>query len=306
MAKPKKRQERIDLQATADHYRHETESTRQNKGNKGRDRGQNEDGTPAIHNNTHNDESSEYSESSDAQTDFDPYLTSFKDLKMKLEATLAATDDVITFYTPHQVEFRKVDTTRQQLNEATKKCSDYRDVIATLKNLKGEEEQELTKELASVEKDRKELAVLKAEVAIQKQQLAEEKSKFQDMMKTKEADQLLQLQKEKAKLESHSQKQYAKQVEDLKKATKKSQDDDSKKMLDLQSKNNELVKELEEQRRRLKDTEKKSKDIEKLRSLSETEVEDLSQRLKMAENQFGLCTNSAEYLYVSNFLNFEK
>jgi len=302
MGKSKKRQDRIDLGDTADDYRHNTDSTRQSSGNRGRDRGWNENWTSAISNNRHDDETSEDQESSDAQTnlEFDPYLARVKDLKMKLEASRTAAEDVLVFYTQHQLEIQRVDTTRQQLNSVTETCSDYRIVINNLRQFGAEKEQELANEVAAIEKDGKELDVLKEEVARHKQQLAGEKSEFEDMMRTKEAEQLLKLQEEKAKLESEYNKRYAKRVEDLEKVTKKSQDDDRKQILDLQIKNDELVQGLEEQRRKLKDAEKRCKDIQKLRSLSETEVEDLSQKLKMAENEFGLSANSTEYLHVSN------
>ena len=300
--KSKKRQDNIDLGDTADNHRHENESTRQSNDNRGRDRGRDKDWTSAVPNNRHDDETSEGRESPDAQTDleFDPYLTIVEDLKMKLEASQTATEAALVFYTKHQVEIQKVDTTRQQLNQMMEKCSDYRIVISNLREFEGEKEREVAKRMAAVDEDRKELGVLKEKAARHMQQFAEEKSEFEDMMRTKEAEQVLKLQEEKAKLEREHNKQYAKRVEDLEKATKKSQDDDRKKILDLQTKNDELVKGLEEQRRKLKDAEKRCKDIEKLRSLSETEVEDLSQKLKMAENEFGLRANSTEYLYVSN------
>ncbi|RDL35986.1 Uncharacterized protein BP5553_06598 [Venustampulla echinocandica] len=294
--KSKKHQDRIDPWDTADDYRHETESTRQSNGNRGRDRGWNEDWTSAIPNNRHDDVTSEGREPSVAQTDFefDPYLVLVEDLKMKMEASRTVAEDVLVFYTQHQLEIQKVNTTRQRLNEMTKKCSDYSIVISSLQKFEGEKRQELDKEAATIKKDRKELDVLKEEVARHKQQLAEEKREFEDMIRTKEAEQLLKLQEEKAKLATEHNKKYDKRVEELEKATKKSQDDDRKKILDLEIKNDELVQGLEEQRRKLKDTEKRCRDVEKLRSLSETEVEDLSQKLKMAEN------DQSEFLKIHN------
>lgn len=275
---------------------------RRSDSNRERDRGRTEGKTSAIPKNGDDDEISEGQESPDMQTDLglDPYLDLVKDLKMKLEASWTVTEDALIFYTNHQVEIQKVDTTRQQLNEMTKMCSDYRTTITSLQRIEGEKEQELAKEMAAIEEDRRKLSVLKEEAARREQRLAEEKSEFEDMTRRKEAEQLFNLKEEKAKLESEYKRQYAKRVEDLGKATKKSQDDHRKKNLDLQSKNDELAQSLEEQRRKLKDAEKRCKDIEKLRSLSETEVEDLSQKLKMAENEFGLYANSTEYLYVSN------
>lgn len=183
----------------------------------------------------------------------------------------------------------------------TKRYNNYRIVISSLRNIGGEKEQELAEEEAAIKRDRKELDVLREEVIRNKQQLAKEKSEFKDIIRIKEAQQLLRLQEEKAKLKSEHNKQYTKRIEDLTKATKKSQDNNKKKILDLQNKNNELIYGLEEQRRQLKNTEKRYKDIEKLRSLSKAEAEDLSQRLKIAENKFGLCANSTKYLHVSKY-----
>jgi chromosome segregation ATPase len=215
---------------------------------------------------------------------------------MKLDASQTATETALVFYNKHQAAIQKVDTTRQQLKQMTEKCSDYRIVINKLREFEGEKERELATEVAAIDEDRKELDFLKEQAARQMQQFVEEKREFEDMKRTKEAEQVLKLQEKKAELEREHNKQYDKRVADLEKVTKKSQDDDKKKITDLQSKNGELVGDLEEQRRRLKDAEKRCKDIEKLRSLSDTEVEDLSQKLKMAVNEFGLCANTNEYL----------
>jgi hypothetical protein len=153
---------------------------------------------------------------------------------MKLEASRTVAEDVLVFYTQHQLEIQKVDTTRQQLKEMTKKCDDYKITISILQEFKGEKEQELAKEKAAIERDREELDVLKEEEARHKKQLAKEKSEFEDMMRRKEAEQLLKLQEEKSKLASKYNKQYTKRVEDLGKAMKKSQEDDRKKTFDLQ------------------------------------------------------------------------
>jgi hypothetical protein len=295
-SKRQKRQDHIDLGD-------ETKSIRQNNGATAR--GRIEDWTSTTPKNGENDESSEGQESSDAQTDLrlDPYLALVKDLRMKLEASQTVTEHALVFYTNHQVEIQKVDTTRQQLHEMTTMCDDYRITITSLQRIEGEKERKLAKEIAAIQEDRRELDVMKEEADRHKQQLVEEKIEFEDIMRRKEAEQLLNLQEEKGKFESEYKRQHAKQVEDLGKATKKSQDDDRKKILDLQNKNKELAQSLEEQRRKLKDAEKRCKDTEKLRSLSETEVEDLSQRLKMAENEFGLNANSTEYLHVSKYSN---
>jgi chromosome segregation ATPase len=294
-----KRQKRQDYIDPGDKWK----SIKQNNDNTGQDR--NEDWTPTIPKSGADDEISQGREASDTQTEveLDHYLDLVKDLKMKLEAYRTVTENALVFYTSHQVEIQRVDTTRQQLNDMTTMCSDYRTTITSLQRHERDKEQELAKESAAIEMDRTNLDVMKEEVDRHNQQLAEEKIEFIDMMRRKEAEQLSSLQEEKAKFESEYQKQYAKRVEDLGKATKKIQDDDRQRMLNLQNKNEELAQNLEEQGRKLKDAEKRCKDIEKLKSLSESEVEDLSQRLEIAENEFGLSANSTEYLHVPKYSN---
>jgi hypothetical protein len=182
----------------------------------------------------------------------------------------------------------------------TKKCNDYKIAISILKKLEEEKEQESAKEKAAIQKDREELDVLKEEEARRQQQLAKEKSEFEDMMRSKEAEQLLKLKDEKVKLASEYNKQYTKQVEDLKKAMKKSQEDDREEIINLKVTNDNVMQDLEEQRCKLKETQKRCKDMETLRDVSESKVEDLTQKLKMAENEFGLSANSTEYLYVTH------
>src|SRR4051794_27835860 len=133
--KSKKRQDRFDLGDSADDYHHETESTRQSNGNRRRNRGRNEVWTTTTPNNTHDDEAYEERESSVAQSDsdFDPYLARVEDLNMKLEASRTAAEDVLGFYTQHQLEIQRVDTTRQQLKQMTKKCDEYKIVISRLR-----------------------------------------------------------------------------------------------------------------------------------------------------------------------------
>src|SRR4051794_15297207 len=132
---------------------------------------------------------------------------------MKLEASRTAAEDVLVFYTQHQLEIQKVDTTRQQLKEMTKKCDDYKIGISMLRTLEAEKEQELAKEKAAIGKERKELDIWKEEEARHKQQLTKEKSEFEDMMRRKKEEQILKLQEEKAKLESEYNNQYTKRVE---------------------------------------------------------------------------------------------
>src|SRR3954454_6508135 len=97
----------------------------------------------------------------------------------------------------------------------TKKCDEYKIVISRLRELEGENEQKLAKERAAIEKDKKELVVLKDEEARRVQQLAKEKSEFEDTMRRKEEEQLLKLEEENAKLASEYNKQYTKREEDL-------------------------------------------------------------------------------------------
>ncbi|KAG9236199.1 hypothetical protein BJ875DRAFT_526516 [Amylocarpus encephaloides] len=253
-SKSKKGEDRNDLGDTPKGHRQETGFTRQSNGKRNQIRDRNEDWTSAIPESKQDDETSEGEGSSDAQADLDldPYLARVKDLNMKLEASRTAVEHTLGFYTQHQREIQKIDSTRQQLKEMREKCIAYGNTISGLQRLEREKEQE--------------------------------------------ADRLLQFQEKKTKLESEQDKRYAKRVEDLEKEMKKSQDDDRKKISDLQAKNNELVQDLEKERRKLKAAEKSYKDIEKLRSLSEAEAEMLSQKLKVAENEFGLDAQSTEYL----------
>ncbi|EHK97244.1 hypothetical protein M7I_6974 [Glarea lozoyensis 74030] len=262
-----------------------------------RDRGRNRDLTSAIRNDGEDDEISEGQESPDVtDLEIDQYLAVVEDLRMKLDASQMATETALVFYGKHQAEIQKVDTTREQLKQMTEKCSDYRIVINNLQQFEGEKERELARKKAAIDEDRRKLDSLKEQATKYMQKLEEEKREFENTKITKEAKQVLKLQEKKAELEREHNKRYDERVADLEKAIKKSQDDDKKKITDLQSRNDELVKDVEEQRRRLKDAEKRCKDVEKLRSLSETEVEDLSQKLKMALNEFGLCASTSEYL----------
>ena len=303
MGKGKNRRDQVDIWESADIYHDETESVKPSSSNRERDKNRNEGKPSTDLMNGGDDESSDGQESSDEQTDLglDPYVTFIEDLKMKLDASQRATEAALVFYTNHQVEIRKVDTTRQQLIEATKLCEDYRIAITTLQRLDGDKEQTVAKKMAAIEEDRRELDVLKEDAAKHKQRLAEEKIAFEEMTRKKEAEQLLKLKEEKAKLETVYKNQFAKRVEELGKATQKSQDDQRKKISDLQSKNDELAQSLEELKRKLKDKEKSCRDIEKLRSLSENEVDELTRKLKMAENEFGLYSNSTEYFHVPNY-----
>jgi hypothetical protein len=106
--KSKRRQYRFDPGDSADEYHHDAESTRK------RDRGWKEAWASAIPNNTHDDEANEDQEPSVAQSDseFDPYFACIEDLKIKLEASRTVAEDVLIFYTQHQLEIQKVDTTR--------------------------------------------------------------------------------------------------------------------------------------------------------------------------------------------------
>ncbi|EPE32152.1 hypothetical protein GLAREA_07285 [Glarea lozoyensis ATCC 20868] len=303
--KSKKRQNHFDLGEAADDYRNGSDFTSQSNAYGERDRGRNRDLTSAIRNDGEDDEISEGQESPDVtDLEIDQYLAVVEDLRMKLDASQMATETALVFYGKHQAEIQKVDTTREQLKQMTEKCSDYRIVINNLQQFEGEKERELARKKAAIDEDRRKLDSLKEQATKYMQKLEEEKREFENTKITKEAKQVLKLQEKKAELEREHNKRYDERVADLEKAIKKSQDDDKKKITDLQSRNDELVKDVEEQRRRLKDAEKRCKDVEKLRSLSETEVEDLSQKLKMALNEFGLCASTSEY-FKSEFLKMQ-
>lgn len=306
--KTKKQQNYFDLGEATDDSHNEPESMKRNVSKRERNRGRNEDKNSVTPQNGDDGEISEDQELSKEQSDsgLDPYIARVEDLKMKLEACRTVAEDSLAFYTNHQVEIQRVDTTRQQLKDMTEKCNDYRNMITGIRRLEGEAEQALAIEKAGMKKDRKklddskeELDDLKEEAARYVQQLAEERSAFEVMTRRKAEEQLVNLQEEKAKLEIDNKKQLAKRVEDLEKGTKKSQDDDKKKISDLQKKNDMLEERLKEQGQKLTEAAKSYKDCERLKSLSETENEGLTQQLEKAKNKFGLIANTTEYLHVS-------
>lgn len=114
-------------------------------------------------------------------------------------------------------------------------------------------------------------------------------------MRASEAEQKVKLHEQSTKLEKEQDEKYKKRVALLEKQTKLRQDGDGKRIAELETKNDELLRKLDEQNSKLKQAEGKCKDTEKLKIVYEMEAEKVKEELKMAENEFKLDTGTTEF-----------
>lgn len=96
-------------------------------------------------------------------------------------------------------------------------------------------------------------------------------------------------------LEKQQDELYRARVEKLERETKERQDGDRRKIADLEAKNKELARKLEEQKSKLREAESKCKDTEMLKALYEEKAEKLKEDLKVAENEFKLNAETTEF-----------
>ena len=149
--------------------------------------------------------------------------------------------------------------------------------------------------MADIEEEREALERAKVEAVKYKEELKEEKEKFGRRVKTTEAEQKVKLDEQRRNLEKEQNEKYEQRVTILEKKIKERQDDDGKRIVELEAENNKLSQKLEEQKGKPRQFESKFKDVETLKTVYEERAEKLKEDLQLAENEFGLDTGTTEF-----------
>ncbi|KAF8865565.1 hypothetical protein BDZ45DRAFT_711151 [Acephala macrosclerotiorum] len=236
-----------------------------------------------------------------ANPNFGPYLEAIEELKTQMVAGQKAMKNVQTFFTRQKRDIEDAVGNRQQLLEMTKRCKEYKTTIKTLRTDELEKDEELAAKVADIEEERKELEIAKEEAVKCRKGLQEEKEKFGKRVSATEAEQKVKLQEQMMHLKKEQNEIYENRVKILERQTKERQDDDRKKIAELEAKNEKLLQELEEQKGKLDRVERKFKDAEMLKTVYEGKAEKLERDLKLAENEFGLNAETNEF-YKERFL----
>jgi chromosome segregation ATPase len=232
---------------------------------------------------------------STSNPDFDPYVEAMEGLKQQMADSQKALKTVHSYYTNHKRGIQEVVDTRKQLHEMTRQCREYKTVIKSLRLLEKENDEKLAADVAVIAEQRKELENAKNGVKKNEEKLEEERRNFEKKVKVVEAEQVLKLQEKEEEVEKKFNKQFEKRVKTLEEETKVRQESDGEIISGLEAKNDEVLKKLEVQKGKLDKVERKCKEIEMLKDLYETKNKELEQRLKRADNEFELNTQSTEF-----------
>jgi chromosome segregation ATPase len=231
---------------------------------------------------------------SQAYLNLGPFTQASRDAIRHMSEAHESLKHVSELFAKHTSDIEEISKIQQNSKELEKQCKERDEkikmqwgVINGLRTMGSEKEQEMTEDMAKIEKEREQLEA-------DKKKFDQQKENAEKRIKILEAEQKNKQDKELGKLKAEQETKFGDLKQRLEKNLKKKEDDNSNRLTELDAAIGALSKELEEKKEKITQqqanlTKEKEKyeDLVIVRNSFKEENKKLEMRLKMMEDEFG-------------------